>query len=136
MQPEEKLPEALITVDDNIVAMWFLVVDAGIDWMGGLSRMPDGSMRFANRLRYYNPESRDPHDGKDRKKEQILLLRPEGQGTEADLIEQVRRVVGELTQHAIGPLYELLRGNRSVEEFMDELKRQPWAHTKVERIYK
>lgn len=119
-------PHATAEINEQLLAIWFMPVTTTSDWLAALARTDDGRLRFTSRMRYYNPESTDPHDGKDKKSEYSGVI----DGPEDVVLEQVRTAARVLTEHADGPLHELIRGSRSPEQFLDELLRQPWAHAK------
>jgi hypothetical protein len=123
-------PEALIEINDQLLGIWFMPLSATSNWMAGMSRTDDGHIKLAWRMRYYNPESVDPHDGKDRRSRYTSITND----PEDVAIEKLRTIARVLTEHAKGPLYEILRGNRTTQEMFAELQRQPWAHAKVERV--
>ena len=118
-------PEGMIEFNDQLLAIWFLPIDEKRDWMAGVSRVDAGRFRFVYRIRYYNPKSVNPHDGMDRRSEYSATI--DGVD-EAMAMEKLRTIARLLTEHAEGPLYELIRGARTVDEFAEELMRQPWAH--------
>lgn len=116
--------KAMVVFDDRFVALWFMPINSTADWLGALVRMPDGKFRLRYRIRYYNRDSTDPHDGKDhRSAYEAFINCPEQQ-----VLEKMRLFTRVLTQHAEGPVYEIVRGNRTPADVMRELMRQPWAH--------
>jgi len=51
-----------------IYGIWFVgSKDRDKDWMCTVSRRKDGKVHIVYRFRYYNEESKTPHDGKDKK---------------------------------------------------------------------
>jgi len=125
-----------IVIDDNIVGMWYAVTGEMDDFMMAVSRCDEG-LQIIYRHRYY--ASLDPWDEKDRKSWHRMIT---SQKDEAKAIETAREMVGGVVAIAMkmgrvkshGEIYEILRGDRTVEEFAAALRAAPFAHSKVHTV--
>jgi len=117
--------------DPGFYGLWFISVNSQSDFLGALFKKPDGN-EFLWRMRYYDKPNDfpDPFEDNDRKSWHCQKSAPDKSIEET--LEDVRRIVRIMTQHAEGEVQELLLGNKSVEEFVTFLSQQPWAHMKSE----
>jgi hypothetical protein len=120
----------MYSANDWVYGIWFIAGD-GVDWMATLFNDGDRWI-FEHRLRYYDPESTDPHDGKDQK---YWDRRARDGSTDvailaADINEFAqtvrRKLKADLTDFV---LFECTRGD---PKFFFELASRPWAHPKIE----
>lgn len=112
-----------IAIDDHLRAMWFVEIPNG-DWMAGLTQCPDGSFMLTYRFRRYaGPEVWDSKDEKSWYTAKCATLQPL-MDTTRELIRAMKTIGG------VGQTYEFLRGDKSTREFLEELSKQPFAHTK------
>jgi hypothetical protein len=95
-------PEATVELtDDNyVVGIWFIsgaIPGSGQgDILLCLYRSPDGSYEVRYRFRYYNPESVDPNDGKDRKYFCNLRFAAMPEDEEAEKMDTFARSIGTI----------------------------------------
>lgn len=124
-----------ISIDENIIAIWFFDLGPSEDYMMALSRTPSGGIRFVYRVRHHHPDSTDPFDGKDEKSwSEFETNDPD----EAKAIDAAREMAKGLIGLAVKlkqvtlphTIYELVRGSATVEEFAKQLFKSPWAHAK------
>src|ERR1700730_9078855 len=110
-----------ILLNEDILAVWFVDVSETSNWCAGLSKHPSGT-RLLERMRYY--ERNSPPDSPDRRDwyEEISRDSPE------EAIERVRARLRSASPFAQGNPYELIRGNRTLEEFVEEFMRAPFMH--------
>jgi hypothetical protein len=122
-----------ISIDENIIAVWFCDLGPSEDYMMALSRH-EGGIRFVYRVRHHNPDSTDPFDGKDDKSWSAFQT---SDPDERKAIGAAREMVKGLIGVAVGigrvtlpaKIYELIRGDQSVDDFGALLLKQPWAHS-------
>src|SRR5262245_2499816 len=127
-----------IRIDENIIAIWYCDLGPGEDYMMGVSRC-DAGIKFAYRVRHHSPDSKDPFDGKDVKNwnEFYAIDRDEEKA-----IDAAREMVKGLVGLAVGlkritlphKIYELVRGDATLEEFADKLTKAPFAHVQRKTI--
>jgi hypothetical protein len=120
--------------DEKTLAVWFIVTIPGEqDVMAQLSRTDEpGVFRMEWRFRYYSPESENPFDGKDRKVWQAAGMH----GTEQEALESARHVWTHLATKITdakerGDFYELVRGDKTLEEFFTEFRKAPFVHERT-----
>lgn len=116
-----------IVIDEHLLAMWFAETPTG-DWMAGLSKSESGGYELKYRFRHYTkgPAPLGVWDGSDRKSWYGVKgkqLQP--------LIDTTRLILrsGTMTG-AFSKSYELLRGEKTTHEFVELLRKQPFAHSK------
>jgi hypothetical protein len=111
------------------VGIWYLH-KADEDWMCGLFRDGDsGEWEIRYRFRYYNPESENPWDGKDRKSQ--VNAKCSASESEQDMIRKVDSMARLI---AAAKKYEydyLPLQTDSAEVIFEKLKTRPWAHIKT-----
>jgi hypothetical protein len=110
-----------VLLNDDILAVWFLDVSETSNWLAALSKHPLGT-RLSGRMRYY--ERNSPPDSEDQKEwfEEISRDCPE------EAIERVRARLRSQSRFAQGNPYELIRGKRTLDEFVEEFLRAPFVH--------
>lgn len=127
-----------IRIDDNIIGVWFVQLGDTEDYMMGMSRVPTG-IEFTYRVRHYHPESKDAFDDKDGKSWATFGT---NDPDEAKAISAAREMAKGLVGLSIGlgkmkppgKVYELLRGEASVEEFAKRLMAAPFAHSQMHQL--
>lgn len=125
-----------IQMTDQTLAIWCIEIrQAGGDegnWMGFLQRQEKGYL-FEYRFRWYVDDKK--HDSADRRSFYTIAFNPMTftPGVAADM-EAVRhgREIFEITKTMEGSMssWELVRGARSMEEFMDALASMPGVSMK------
>ena len=127
-----------IVIDENIIGIWYALTGEADDFMLAISKCPEG-LEMVYRIRYYaSPD--DPWDENDRKS-WYRMVTP--QKDEEKAVEVAREMVAGVIAIAMkmkkipgdGLMYELLRGDASVEEFANRLQSMPWAHAKEVRTH-
>jgi hypothetical protein len=121
-----------IVIDENIVGIWYAMTGDMEDFMLAISRCPDG-LELVYRHRYYASKE-DPWDEKDRKSWYRMVT---SQPDEQKAVETARQMLigvvmiaqkmGKVTGKP--EIFELVRGDASVEKFADALRSMPWAHS-------
>jgi hypothetical protein len=114
-----------IVIDDNLLAIWWIKLPPASDLLCSLIRRSPTECEIVYRFRYYETES--AWDGLDRKNwyEGIVTAPPE------EVIPKLREMFGVLSVAAGGSkVYELLRGERSTDQFMRAFARMPFVHMK------
>lgn len=120
-----------IVIDENIVGIWYAMTGDDNDFMLAVCRREDG-LEIVYRHRYYHSD--DPWDEKDRKSWYRMVT---AQKDEAKAVETAREMLQGVVAIAMkmkrlkgnGLVFELLRGEASVEEFGERLRSMPWAHS-------
>lgn len=117
-----------IEITERTIGIWFLLLEEKSDWMAALWHEDDG-VHLSYRFRYYRDDKLD-ETSKDRKSWYSLTTGETAQVSVRairDLIEGMQEELGA------GQSWEILMGERSVEEFTEEFISMPWAHvTRVE----
>lgn len=121
-----------IVIDENIVGIWYAVTGEMDDFMLAISKSPEG-IELVYRHRYYASKE-DPWDEND-KKSWYRMVTPKKDEQKA--IETAREMLSGVVGIAMkmkrlpgnGVIYELLRGDSTVEEFGERLRAMPWAHS-------
>lgn len=124
-----------ISFTDDTLAIWYCLLSPEVaDYMGGLSRRPDG-YTYTWRMRYYN--SLDPWDENDEKTWYSILI-PSREGDAEEVVDKIRELIAislatsrKFAYPNPGPVYELVRGNKSFDEFTKEFMNAPFVHKKV-----
>lgn len=121
----------MITVDDKIVGIWFLLVTKEQDWLAGISEVvPDEEYVLNYRFRYYNPESTGVWDGnKDKKYWYTGTIK----GTKQTAIDGIRKVGRALELlGSVGDFQEVLNTS-GLEKFLKEFQAQPWVYARAQK---
>lgn len=114
------------------LAIWFLSAPDQ-DFMGTLYRDPDSEKdvyTFEYRLRFYNPTSTNPFDGKDEKIWYKMYLRG---ASSQEVVNKIATPLAEVAQSYGEPLNYLYVDGDNMKA-MQLLAQQPWAHLKVANI--
>ena len=121
-----------IVVDENLIGVWYAVTGESQDYMMAITRCDEG-IALTYRVRDYASKE-DPWDGRDRKK-WTRMVTP---NTDEELaIDTARTMMTGLIQLSLnmgmidppGRIYELIRENKTPEEFGRWLMSMPWAHS-------
>lgn len=114
-----------MTLDENTLGIWSVHLGAG-NWLAQLAREGD-KLVLTYRFRWYRDDRvYDSQDNKSWFRAETKSL-DIGRGVEA-----ARRLYGEILQaNPTNKGWELLRGERSVDEFFDKLFTMPGMHHKV-----
>ena len=117
----------MIKFDETCVGVWFVQTTETQDWMAGITEIePDKKYEINYRFRYYNPESEDPWDGKDKKN----WYKGTASCTREYAIQSMRVMVqGMKMMGAIGEPGEVVN-NGDYNDFMERFVAQPWVHAK------
>jgi hypothetical protein len=122
-----------ICIDEKILGIWYVKLGDDLDVMIALMRA-DAGYEVRGRTRQYLGDPEDPWDEKDRK-------RWFGGGviatTDAEAVKKAREhMVTMATGFAVTftpaeppQLFELVRGEATLEKFAEVLKSMPWAHS-------
>lgn len=107
--------------EDRIISAWF-VDGENKNWMATLYER-GGKICLEYRFRYYNPESKDPFDGKDRKSGYV----GEFKGKSVDAVAAVQKLAESLAAdfHSTAERVDI---NGDIHKFMEKLAGLPWAH--------
>lgn len=123
-----------VVIDETIVAIWFFDLGPTEDYIMALNRTATGGIRFVYRVRHHNPDSKDPFDDKDQKSWSAFeTSNPDEEKAISAAREMAKGLVG--VGVAVGTvklphkIYELIRGEATVEQFAEQLMKHPWAHT-------
>ena len=128
-----------ITLDEKIVAIWYVKLGDDLDVMIALSRCEAG-FKVEGRTRLYLGDPEDPWDDKDRKRwfeggvkatadtEAIIEAREK-------MVEMAGGFVATFRPDDPPVIHELLRGKATVEKFAEMLQAMPWAHSKKEAVH-
>jgi hypothetical protein len=111
-----------IEVNDRTVGFWFVTIPNG-DWMAGLQALDGGRFKLQYRFRYYKDDK--AFDSDDKKNWYS------GEGDDyGSAVRTLRMVAEALKQQAKGEMWEVLRGDGTVNDFMDKFMKLPFVHAK------
>jgi|SRR5215475_13030737 len=115
----------MITITEKTVGIWMIPLDKSHDWMMALEEKDD-HYDCIGRIRFYNPESTNPFDEKDKKKWFRYKIKTD---TREDAITICRERMAKL---------EALSGNKADEVIEDTPEKltevimgRQWAHSKA-----
>jgi hypothetical protein len=116
-----------IEFDESIRGLWYCVlVPDKQDFLLSLSHKDEGHYAIIYRFRYYN--SADPFDEEDKKNWYSVKVTDEN---EKELVDGIRTLLNQLLSFTNDDICytEMLRGDQSLDEFMDEFIKQDFVHT-------
>jgi hypothetical protein len=121
-----------IEIDENIMGIWYVKLSSDLDLMLALLRDGKG-YKIKGRTRQYDSPT-DPWDGKDRKRWFGGSFVAADDDTALKNAHRHMVTVSLSFARVFTPpeppvLFELRRGNMSVEEFGEKLRSMPWAHS-------
>ena len=114
-----------IKFNESLRGIWFCSSIPGEqDFLLSLNRITEEQYEVTYRFRYYN--SADPFDEKDKKNWYSAKITGK---SEKEIIDSIRTLLGYLLakDDDIYPA-EILRGDRTLDEFMDEFMKQDFVH--------
>lgn len=113
-----------IEITEKSIALWYVEIPhPPQNLMAHLARGENGAFDLVYRFRYKRDNK--AFDSKDDKSWYGGTITNH---TEAQALEKMRMLIGILAKKSSGQLYELLRGTGTVEQFMEQLGKMPWAH--------
>ena len=111
-------------LNENTLGIWYcLTIPHKQDFLLTLNRVDEKSYDITYRFRYYNSD--DPFDENDEKR--WASAKTENQ-SEEQVIASVHSVLEALSSISGNDYTEILRGDRSFEEFMEEFMQQDFVH--------
>jgi hypothetical protein len=113
----------VVKIDDTLLAIWFMHVSAWSNWVCLINQEPNGALLHQWRMRYFPPGS-----GLFDEDETSSWYRGVTEQPISEVVEKIRTAVRILSEHADGPVCELLRGDRPADAFHSELIAQQWIH--------
>lgn len=118
-----------IEVTERTIGIWYLILDGGgSDWMAGMWREDDG-IHLSYRFRYYRDDKFD-ETSEDKKNWYSMVTGETAQKSIMAVRDLIKAMQNELDA---GRSWEILKGERSIEEFMEEFSSMPWTHiTRIE----
>jgi hypothetical protein len=116
-----------IEISEGTVGVWYVAL-SHCDWLAHVGRNAEGLYELRYRFRWFRDDK--IWDSKDRKNWYRFVTKP---GEPVDRILETTRARAKLLSEGCGPLahttnWELLRGERTVEEFADLLLTMPGVH--------
>lgn len=113
-----------LTDTSTVLAAFFISTTKNMDWMGAIYKANDEApWRLRCRLRVY--ASADPFDADDEKR--WTTLEYKGVGSDEEVFAQAVRSVEKIAARLGGTL-QILRGPYTSDQYIEVLKKQPWAH--------
>jgi hypothetical protein len=110
--------------NENLLGLWALDVSDEMNWMAGLSRTDEsGTLLYKYRTRRF-PKGTARNNRFDPNAEAQWVYTKIQESPE-QAIEKIQFMARALSQHAQGDLIEVLRGKRSLEDFIKEITEQP-----------
>lgn len=119
-----------IKFDETIRAIWFAPTSKTSDFLAALSDV-DGQRVLTYRFRYYIDDSGDPWADDEKHWYRLQTSDPFER-----VVDVVRSLMAKAPVPEGGQTFELLRGDRALEAFMNEFGTLPfvsWTDEKVER---
>lgn len=112
-----------------IYGLWFCPGDMQ-DWMG-MPGIEDGKWTFRYRFKYYHPDSRDPHDGLDRRSTYAVVAK-NGNVEERDaLLATIRELVPRIeVEYNAEVDFILFDCDNNSPQVIEKIRTRPWAHCK------
>jgi hypothetical protein len=111
-----------IEFTDALQALWFVEIPGG-DWLCGLYSRRDGRFDMTYRFRWYRgPAVWDSNDVKN-------WFEATGDDY-SQCLHGIREMIKGMRSAGAGESWELLRGTKTTREFIEELRKTPFAHTK------
>lgn len=112
-----------IEVGEATVGMWCIELGRDANWLAHLARLPSGKFALDYRVRHYLDDKLE--GSADRKN----WYHGELTGPEARVLHNMRRVFDEMLERAPGHRgWELVKGERTVEQFLEALRQMPGIH--------
>jgi len=108
-------------ISEQTVGLWYVELPNG-NWLASINRITDGTVQLDYRLRWFRDDKLFDESNDVRNWYRLKT------NDEKKLLETTRAIFSQLTETFKG--WELMRGGRSVEEFLDELGRMPGMHMK------
>lgn len=116
----------MITLDAQVVGIWFLTISPTSDWMLCLRELEaDVRYEIIYRFRYYKDDK--VFETEDKKS----WYRATGEGTRAFSIAAMRMMAAEMARVASGPSYEIMN-DKGIEDFMRRFMDMPFAYFRME----
>lgn len=106
--------------------IWLAYGEQEKDFMACTFQKEDGLWHASYRFRYYNPESENPFDGKDRKSTWSIKATTD----RAKLDRAMMLMVQAMVRTGHFDKYHELHINGDAEKALDVLLAQPWCHSK------
>jgi len=122
-----------IVIDEKILGIWYVCFDDDMDVMLALGRTETG-YEVNGRTRLYLGDPDDPWDEKDRKRwfgggVEATTDAEAVSKTRANMIVMSTDFAKTFKPKTAPAIFELVRGETTVEEFAQVLRSMPWAHS-------
>jgi len=119
-----------IALTENVLGIWFVNLTEDSDWMCALTDADDKWL-IEYRFRYYCDDSGDAFDTDDEKNWYTATLDKADTSRETVLRKQtlVYKALRDMAGTTDGN-YELLRSDKTYEDFMEEFMELPFVHAK------
>lgn len=122
--------DAMIEIGEHTIGVWCVAM-SGSDWLAHLRRQDDGTFEFVYRFRYHADDR--VFDSTDRKSwTRVVTKRGEPETHAIDIARfTFHRLIGVTgaSRH-----WELMRGERPVDDFLLMLGRLPGMHVKTYQV--
>jgi hypothetical protein len=112
-------------------AVFYLSIDEETDWLLGITE-EDDVWHCEYRFRYYHSD--DPWDQEDVKNWYSMKVSKDRE-TLNKVISVTREMVTILEEQCSNKAYELIRGEGTFDEFMEEFTKLPFVHCKTEAVH-
>ena len=122
----------MIIMDESIRGIWFCTLIPGEqDFLLSLRNTAEEQYEIIYRFRYYNSD--DPFDEKDKKSWYSGTIKGRN---EKEVIAKIHEVFPFIIAASDADDFtELLRGDQSLDEFMEKFMEQDFVHAKQENIH-
>jgi len=114
-----------IEITERTIGLWHCELPDG-NWLAHLEHTADGRIQLTYRVRWYRDDKLGP-DSEDIKNWYSGTM----QVSEADAIAQCRAVMEAIVEAIGGAGWELLKGARTLDEFLQLLQAMPNMHTQT-----
>lgn len=116
-----------IQIGEATIGMWCVHMGEG-NMLMHLGRSPDGKFALNYRFRWYRDDKIE--DSADEKHYYSGTL----SGTESEVLRKLRESFEHFLDHSGGQGWELIKGERSAEEYAEALKAMPGIQTREEWV--
>jgi len=122
----------VVAIGEPTVAIWSVSLAPGVDFWAHLGRNSDGKLELACRVRVHVDDR--VFDSKDQKTWWTVTQRDESKG-EADMLARCRAMFDQMLVKSLTKQgWELVKGGRSTQEFLEALEQMPGMYVSKEPL--
>lgn len=118
-----------VMLTENTVGVWFVTMPhyppRGADWLATIAKVSSGNYKLTYRFRYYTDDK--VFDSEDEKRWYAFEAKAEDR---AALIARTQEIAAMTEDVFGGDKWELMRGDGTLQQFIDEFMKLPFIHKK------